>query len=182
MPLKSATSRPGLTGRNRSQVRAIGVMRGSTTMILRPLLARLPDIVRGDRRALGDVGAADPDHVGAEDVATRDWPRDRCRTPSCCPPRRSPCRAGRCSRCSRSSDTRGRTCPSGRSSRWSGSRRRGSRTRLLPYARWMRSISAAVCWIASSYAIARKPPGELGSRLRRQCEQPIRMRTPADSV
>ena len=36
MPLKSAVSRPGLTGRNRSQVRAIGVMRGSTTMTLAP--------------------------------------------------------------------------------------------------------------------------------------------------
>ena len=29
---------------------------------LRAVLARLPDVVRGDRRALGDVGAADPDH------------------------------------------------------------------------------------------------------------------------
>jgi len=36
MPLKSAMSRPGLTGRKRSHVRAIGVMRGSTTTILAP--------------------------------------------------------------------------------------------------------------------------------------------------
>ena len=68
MPLNRATSRPGLIGRNRSQVRAIGVMRGSTTMISRPVLARLPDVVGGDRRAFGDVGAADPDHLGVEDV------------------------------------------------------------------------------------------------------------------
>ena len=33
------------------------------------LLAGLPDIVGGDGRALGDVGAADQDHVRAEDVA-----------------------------------------------------------------------------------------------------------------
>ena len=33
---------------------------------LRALLARLPDVVGGDRRALGDVRAADPDHLGAD--------------------------------------------------------------------------------------------------------------------
>ena len=32
------------------------------------LLAGLPDVVGRDRRALGDVGAAHQDHVGAEDV------------------------------------------------------------------------------------------------------------------
>ena len=36
---------------------------------LRPVLAGLPDVVGRDRRALGDVRAADPDHLGAEDVA-----------------------------------------------------------------------------------------------------------------
>ncbi len=36
MPLNRAMSRPGLTGRNRSQVRATGVMRGSTMMTLAP--------------------------------------------------------------------------------------------------------------------------------------------------
>ena len=35
---------------------------------LGPLLAGLPDVVRGDRRAFGDVGAADQDHVRAKDV------------------------------------------------------------------------------------------------------------------
>ena len=35
---------------------------------LRALLARLPDVVGGDRRALGDVRSGDPDHVGADHV------------------------------------------------------------------------------------------------------------------
>ena len=52
------------------------------------VLARLPDVVGGDRRALGDVGAADPDHLGLEDVGTTGWRPGRCRTPSCWPPRR----------------------------------------------------------------------------------------------
>ena len=38
---------------------------------LRALLARLPDVVRRDRRALGDVRAGDPDHVGADHVRPR---------------------------------------------------------------------------------------------------------------
>ena len=38
---------------------------------LRALLARLPDVVRGDRRALGDVRPGDPDHVGADHVGPR---------------------------------------------------------------------------------------------------------------
>jgi hypothetical protein len=66
-PLKSATSRPGRIGRKRSHVRAIGVMRGSTTMMRAPC-SRLPDVVGGDRRAFGDVGAADPHHLGADHV------------------------------------------------------------------------------------------------------------------
>ena len=37
IPLASALSRPGRTGRKRSAVRAIGVMRGSMTMIFAPL-------------------------------------------------------------------------------------------------------------------------------------------------
>ena len=67
-PLNRAASRPGLTGRNRSQVRASGVIRGSTTMTLAPVLAGLPDVVGRDRGALGDVRPADPDHLGPEDV------------------------------------------------------------------------------------------------------------------
>jgi hypothetical protein len=36
-PAKSAASRPGLTGKNRSHVRAIGVMRGSCTITFAPI-------------------------------------------------------------------------------------------------------------------------------------------------
>ena len=36
MPFMSALSRPGRTGRNRSAVRAMGVMRGSMTMMRAP--------------------------------------------------------------------------------------------------------------------------------------------------
>src|SRR4030095_1205038 len=38
---------------------------------LRPVLTRLPDIVSGDRRAFGDIGAADPDDFGFENVRPR---------------------------------------------------------------------------------------------------------------
>ena len=50
---------------------------------LRALLARLPDVVGGDRRALGDVRAGDPDHLGARPCRTTGWSCGRCRTPSC---------------------------------------------------------------------------------------------------
>ena len=70
-PANSAASRPGLTGRYRSQVRAIGVIRGSWMMMRGALLARLPEVVGGDRRALGDVRAGDPDHLGADHVGPR---------------------------------------------------------------------------------------------------------------
>ena len=64
-------SPPGRTGMKRSAVRAIGVMRGSSTMSLRAVLARLPEVVGGDRRALGDVRAGDEDHLRLRDVAPR---------------------------------------------------------------------------------------------------------------
>ena len=35
------------------------------------MLARLPDVIRGDGRALGDVGPTDPDNLGLENVAPR---------------------------------------------------------------------------------------------------------------
>jgi hypothetical protein len=38
---------------------------------LRPVLARLPDVVGRDRRALGDVRPADPDDLGLRDVRPR---------------------------------------------------------------------------------------------------------------
>ena len=48
--------------------------------------ARAPArVVGGDRRALGDVGAADPDDLGLRGCPTTGWPRGRCRTPSCSP-------------------------------------------------------------------------------------------------
>ena len=38
---------------------------------LRALLARLPDVVRRDRRAFGDVRSCDPDHLGPDHVGPR---------------------------------------------------------------------------------------------------------------
>ena len=109
----------------------------------RAVLARLPDIVGGDRRALGDVGAADQDRRRRPGCRSKDWRPDRCQTPFCCRPRRSPCTAGRCSRCSRCAGTCGRTCPSGRFSRWSGWRRDSTANASRPCSCWMRSISPA---------------------------------------
>ena len=40
-------------------------------MSLRAVLPRLPEVVGGDRRALGDVRAGDEDHLGLRDVAPR---------------------------------------------------------------------------------------------------------------
>ena len=69
MPLKSATSRPGLIG----QKQIAGARDRRDARIddddLGAMLARLPDVIGGDRRALGDVGAADPDDLGLENVA-----------------------------------------------------------------------------------------------------------------
>ena len=118
MPLKTPMSPPERTGMKRSAVRAIGVMRGSRTISLRAVLARLPEVVGGDRRALGDVRAGDQDHLRPSGCRSTGWRCDRCRRPSSTPRRPTPCRAGRCSRCWRSAARRARTCPSGTPSRW----------------------------------------------------------------
>ena len=62
---------PGLTGR--IQIARARDRRDARILDddLRALLARLPDVVRRDRRALGDVRAGDPDHVGADHVGPR---------------------------------------------------------------------------------------------------------------
>ena len=129
MPAKSAASRPGLTGRYRSQVRAIGVMRGSWMMIRRALLARLPEVVGGDRRALGDVRARHPDHAGADHVGpgiggavdaegllVRRAGGDHAQPAVVVD-------------VAASSGRRARTCRADRTSRWSGTRRRARRSR-----------------------------------------------------
>jgi hypothetical protein len=98
-PLKRAMSRPGLTGRNRSQVRASGVMRGSTTMIRAPFsrACQTYSVVIGAHSAtlapliqiklgLGNVAPRVRGPVDAERLLVAQ-------------PRRSPCTAGRCSRC-----------------------------------------------------------------------------------
>ena len=97
---------------------------------LRAVLARLPEIVGGDRRALGDVRAGDQNHLRLAECRSTDWRCGRCRRSSSTPRRRRPCRAGRCSRCSRCAPRRARTCPSGTPSRWSAKRRSGMRERV----------------------------------------------------
>ena len=69
IPLKTPMSPPGRTGMKRSALRAIGVMRGIEHDELAAVLARLPQVVGGDGRALGDVGARDQDDLGLRDVA-----------------------------------------------------------------------------------------------------------------
>ena len=81
-----------------------------------------PDVAGGDRERLGDVGAGDPHDVGERDVAPRVRSCGRCRAPSCCRRRPTPCSSGRCSRGWRSAGRAGRTCRSGSSSRWSARR------------------------------------------------------------
>ena len=70
-PAKSAASRPGLD--RQEQVAGARDRRDARVDDddLRARLARLPDVVGGDRRALGDVRAGDPDHLGAEHVGPR---------------------------------------------------------------------------------------------------------------
>ena len=70
-PAKSAASRPGL--HRQIQIAGAGDRRDARILDddLRALLARLPDVVGRDRRALGDVRAGDPDHVGADHVGPR---------------------------------------------------------------------------------------------------------------
>ena len=90
---------------------------------LRAVLAGLPDVVGRDRRALGDVGAADPDDLGGQNVGPRIGRAidaegllvarrgaDHAQPPVVVDVRRLQAH-------------RGRTCPSGRLSRSSGSRR-----------------------------------------------------------
>ena len=70
-PANSAASRPGLD--RQEQIAGARDRRDPRILDddLRALLARLPDVVRGDRRALGDVGARDPDDLGADHVGPR---------------------------------------------------------------------------------------------------------------
>ncbi len=53
-------------------MRVIGVIRGSKTMRRAAAVAHPPQVVGGDRRALGDVGAGDEGDVRLGDVAPRD--------------------------------------------------------------------------------------------------------------
>ncbi len=73
--LQHAGEERGVTSWLHRQVQVAGPGRGRYPRILdddlRALLARLPDVVRRDRRTLGDVGTRDPDHVGPDHVGPR---------------------------------------------------------------------------------------------------------------
>ena len=85
--LQHAGEEGGVAARLHRQIQVAGPRRRRDARILdddlRALLARLPDVVGRDRRALGDVRPGDPDHVGADHVGPRDSSCGRCRTPSC---------------------------------------------------------------------------------------------------
>ena len=77
---------------------------------------------------LGRVAADEQDRVGVAGCPPAGTAaRGRARTRGCRPPRRRPCRSGRCSRCCAFPGRRGRTCPACRPSRWSARRRRTRR-------------------------------------------------------
>ena len=124
---------------------------------LRAVLARLPEVVGGDRRALGDVRAGDEDHLRLRDVAPRvgaaidaeDLLRRRRRRHHAEPA--VVVDVGGAQR------RRARTCPSGTPSRWSARRRSAPRRRRARRPTWMRWISRAVRSSAASQSIGRKP-------------------------
>ena len=72
-PANSAASRPGLTGR----IQIAGARHRRDARVLdddlRALLARLPDVVGRDRRALGDVRARRPRSPRLPTCRTTDW-------------------------------------------------------------------------------------------------------------
>ena len=113
---------------------------------LRAVIARLPEIVGSDRCALGDIRARDKNHLRFRECRSMDWRCDRCRKSSSTRPPPTPCRAGRCSRCSLCARPPVRTCPSGRPSRSSATHRsrwRKHRCRRLAWIRWI-SLAATV--------------------------------------
>ena len=73
--LQHAGKERRVASRLHRQIQVAGAGGGRDARILdddlRALLARLPDVVGRDRRALGDVRAGDPDHVGADHVGPR---------------------------------------------------------------------------------------------------------------
>ncbi len=99
-------------------------------------LAGLVDRGRQHHRVgVGQVGPDHDDHVGVDRARRAASSPGPCRTPSCWRCRPTPCRSGRCSRCAGCRARGGRTCPSGRPSRWSANRPTGRRWRRRRAAR-----------------------------------------------
>ena len=73
--LQHAREERCVTPRSHGEVQVTGARDGRDARVLddhlRPALSRLPDVVGGDRGALGDIGTGDPDHFGSDHV--RPW-------------------------------------------------------------------------------------------------------------